>query len=136
MLSQLTVVEKERLLKLARSLRVESKTVTLPPISVVDRREYLPLSFAQQRLWFMAQQMGVSEAYYISYRLRLKGQLTGRPCRGHWIGLWRGMRLCETRSFRWKASLHSASRRWRKAGSTWRSTICASGWGRLRNWII
>src|SRR5262249_45769753 len=33
-----------------------------------------PLSFAQQRLWFLAQ-MGVSEAYHIFYGLRLRGQL-------------------------------------------------------------
>jgi amino acid adenylation domain-containing protein len=35
----------------------------------------LPLSFAQQRLWFLAQMEGVSEAYHISRGLRLKGKL-------------------------------------------------------------
>ena len=47
---------------------------TLPPITAAQRGERLPLSFAQQRLWFLAQ-IGASEAYHIFYGLRLKGQL-------------------------------------------------------------
>ncbi|MGH9971100.1 MAG: hypothetical protein ACREBG_25355, partial [Pyrinomonadaceae bacterium] len=74
MSSQLTLVEKERLLKLAKSFRVESITPTLPSISVVEQREHLPLSFAQQRLWFLAQ-IGASQAYHIANGWRLKGQL-------------------------------------------------------------
>ena len=31
------------------------------------------LSFAQQRLWFLAQMGGVSEAYHMPFGLRLKG---------------------------------------------------------------
>src|SRR6185503_16444906 len=74
MSSQLTLVEKERLLKLARSFRVESIAPASPSISVVEQREHLPLSFAQQRLWFLAQ-MGASGAYHIANGWRLKGQL-------------------------------------------------------------
>jgi natural product biosynthesis luciferase-like monooxygenase protein/amino acid adenylation domain-containing protein len=47
----------------------------LPPIMHVDRSERLPLSFAQQRLWFMAQIPGGSKAYQISIGLRLLGEL-------------------------------------------------------------
>ncbi|TYZ39320.1 non-ribosomal peptide synthetase, partial [Ralstonia solanacearum] len=44
-------------------------------ITVADRGEPLPLSFAQQRLWFLAQMEGGSEAYHIPVGLRLKGEL-------------------------------------------------------------
>jgi amino acid adenylation domain-containing protein len=37
--------------------------------------EYLSASFAQQRLWFLAQLEGVSEAYHIPLRLHLRGHL-------------------------------------------------------------
>ena len=54
---------------------------TLPPIALAQRgREHLPLSFAQQRLWFLAQ-MGASEAYHIFNSWRLKGQLDGGALR-------------------------------------------------------
>ncbi|SDX46163.1 arthrofactin-type cyclic lipopeptide synthetase C [Pseudomonas syringae] len=39
------------------------------------RDQSLPLSFAQQRLWFLAQLEGGSEAYNISLALSLRGQL-------------------------------------------------------------
>src|SRR5262249_17430334 len=54
------------------------KTATraeLPPITAIERSEKLPLSFAQQRLWFLAQMEGVSQAYHISGGLRLFGDL-------------------------------------------------------------
>ncbi|WP_328515116.1 condensation domain-containing protein [Ralstonia pseudosolanacearum] len=47
----------------------------LPAITVADRSGPLPLSFAQQRLWFLAQMEGGSEAYHIPVGLRLKGEL-------------------------------------------------------------
>jgi amino acid adenylation domain-containing protein len=43
--------------------------------SIIDDRDHFPLSFSQQRLWFLAQMEGISEAYHISRGLRLTGDL-------------------------------------------------------------
>ncbi|MHB2029768.1 MAG: amino acid adenylation domain-containing protein, partial [Acidimicrobiales bacterium] len=53
----------------------ESKRQALSAIVRVDRSERLPVSFAQQRLWFLAQMDGVSQAYHIPFGLRLSGEL-------------------------------------------------------------
>jgi arthrofactin-type cyclic lipopeptide synthetase C len=45
------------------------------PIIAAPRSEVLPLSFAQQRLWFLAQIEGGSEAYHIPIGLHLRGPL-------------------------------------------------------------
>ncbi|WP_051300126.1 non-ribosomal peptide synthetase, partial [Methylobacter luteus] len=50
---------------LARQLQ-QSDANTLAPIERADRSQPLPLSFAQQRLWFIAQMEGASEAYHIA----------------------------------------------------------------------
>jgi amino acid adenylation domain-containing protein len=47
----------------------------LPPITPVERSDALVLSFAQQRLWFLAQMEGVSQAYHMPLGLRLEGAL-------------------------------------------------------------
>jgi Condensation domain. len=39
------------------------------------RGEHLPLSFAQQRLWFLGQMEGGSEAYHVPLRMRMRGAL-------------------------------------------------------------
>ncbi|HTJ89099.1 MAG TPA: amino acid adenylation domain-containing protein [Acidocella sp.] len=44
-----------------------------PPRDAED--EYLSASFAQQRLWFLTQLEGVSEAYHVPLRLHLRGHL-------------------------------------------------------------
>ena len=49
--------------------------VELPPITQAQRREHLPLSFAQQRLWLLAQREGVSRAYHITMGVELRGAL-------------------------------------------------------------
>ena len=51
----------------------------LPTITRVERSRQLPLSFAQQRLWFLGQMEGVSKAYHIPFGLRLQGELN-RSC--------------------------------------------------------
>ncbi|MEQ1975256.1 amino acid adenylation domain-containing protein [Xenorhabdus sp. SGI240] len=49
---------------------------TQPVILPADRQQVLPLSWAQQRLWFLAQlDPAAQTAYHISGGLRLKGQL-------------------------------------------------------------
>jgi amino acid adenylation domain-containing protein/non-ribosomal peptide synthase protein (TIGR01720 family) len=44
-------------------------------IPVIDKTEPLPLSFAQERLWFLEQLQPDSAAYNIPYRLHFSGQL-------------------------------------------------------------
>jgi hypothetical protein len=41
----------------------------------VDRTAPIPLSFAQQRLWFLEQLGDLGSTYHIPSRLRLKGEL-------------------------------------------------------------
>ncbi|HEX8244786.1 MAG TPA: amino acid adenylation domain-containing protein, partial [Longimicrobium sp.] len=47
----------------------------LPPIEPVERGTDLPLSFAQQRLWFIDQLEGAGAAYHLPVRMRLTGEL-------------------------------------------------------------
>jgi amino acid adenylation domain-containing protein len=71
----LKAVEREQLLKLARSLSLETKLPVMSPITHSERGGRLLLSFAQQRLWLLAQMEGASEAYHIPLGLSLKGDL-------------------------------------------------------------
>src|SRR5262249_44294287 len=53
-----------------------------PPEIVAARRDgALPLSFAQQRLWFLSQLEGASGAYHMPLGLRLRGVLDGEALR-------------------------------------------------------
>ena len=52
----------------------------LPRVRRVERREHVPMSYAQQRLWFLAQ-MGVSRAYHIPVGMKLRGVLDGGALR-------------------------------------------------------
>ncbi|HEU4558059.1 MAG TPA: amino acid adenylation domain-containing protein [Longimicrobium sp.] len=58
----------------ARGLESASRA-ELPPIEPVERKGDLPLSFAQQRLWFIGQMEGAGAAYHIPVRMRLQGEL-------------------------------------------------------------
>ncbi|MDP9120334.1 MAG: amino acid adenylation domain-containing protein, partial [Acidobacteriota bacterium] len=55
--------------------KASSPGVTAPPLERVDRGAELPLSFAQQRLWFLSQLDPESSAYNISLSLLLAGHL-------------------------------------------------------------
>ncbi|HET7232108.1 MAG TPA: amino acid adenylation domain-containing protein, partial [Longimicrobium sp.] len=58
----------------ARELETAARA-ELPPIGRAAREGRLPLSFAQQRLWFLEQLGGLGSAYHIPSRHRLRGEL-------------------------------------------------------------
>jgi len=51
----------------------EQQGLVSPPITAVPRTEKLPLSFAQQRLWFMEQLYPDTPSYNISMAVQIKG---------------------------------------------------------------
>ncbi|MGA7804711.1 condensation domain-containing protein, partial [Bradyrhizobium sp.] len=59
----------------------EGARSALPPIGPASRAGPLPLSFAQQRLWFLAHLERVSQAYHIPLGLRLRGDLDSHALR-------------------------------------------------------
>ncbi|MDC0764959.1 amino acid adenylation domain-containing protein [Brevibacillus sp. AG] len=63
----------EGLAKRLTELRQGEKMVQLPALLQVDRTETIPLSFAQQRLWFFDQLEPGSNVYNIPYVWRLSG---------------------------------------------------------------
>jgi amino acid adenylation domain-containing protein len=69
-----SVTSAERLLKLARAARLQRSSVTAP-IEPAERGERLPLSFAQQRLWFLEQLGGLGDTYHVPTQLRLGEKL-------------------------------------------------------------
>ncbi|MBD2819370.1 amino acid adenylation domain-containing protein [Xenorhabdus sp. 42] len=52
-----------------------ANSAKLPEIKPISRDSILPLSFGQQRLWFLAQFEGVSDTYHIPAALCLRGRL-------------------------------------------------------------
>ncbi|HEU4881110.1 MAG TPA: amino acid adenylation domain-containing protein, partial [Longimicrobium sp.] len=59
---------------LARAVEGATRA-TLPAIETADRGGRLPLSFAQQRLWFLEQLGNLGSTYHIPNRIRLRGPL-------------------------------------------------------------
>jgi amino acid adenylation domain-containing protein len=53
-----------------------------PALVPVPRDGHLPLSFAQQRLWFLSRLAPESPAYNLPFALRVEGPLTPGPLRG------------------------------------------------------
>ncbi len=71
------VFERPVLADFARALERAARA-ELPPIERVDRGGRLPLSYAQQRLWFLEQLGGAGSSYHVPVRLRLRGALDRR----------------------------------------------------------
>ena len=66
------------IIKFAERIEVERRSragVVVPPIARIPRENQLPLSYAQQRLWFIDQLGPGSPAYNISAMYRLRGKL-------------------------------------------------------------
>ncbi|MCG1048400.1 non-ribosomal peptide synthetase [Mycetohabitans rhizoxinica] len=59
----------------ALEAHLQQGTDALSEITPVSRKGSLPLSFAQQRLWFLAQLDGVSESYHTPLALHVRGPL-------------------------------------------------------------
>jgi amino acid adenylation domain-containing protein len=59
-----------------------ARASALPPIEPAERGERIPLSFAQQRLWFLHQLGGSGAAYHIPKVLRLHGPLDAEALAG------------------------------------------------------
>src|SRR5581483_9283189 len=74
------VFEHSRLSDLASNISGGGQA-QLEPITKADHKQPLPLSYAQQRLWFLAQMEGVSEVYHISFGVRLLGKLNKHALR-------------------------------------------------------
>ena len=74
----LSITERERLLKLARAASLERSAAKIPPIVPVDRTGPLPLSFAQERLWFLHQMEPEGTGYNMPWPRRLRGRLDAR----------------------------------------------------------
>jgi amino acid adenylation domain-containing protein len=58
-----------------KEVKQASPTLQLPAVTITPRQNPLPLSFAQQRLWFQQQLMPNSSFYHISAALLIEGSL-------------------------------------------------------------
>ncbi|HYH79588.1 MAG TPA: condensation domain-containing protein, partial [Longimicrobium sp.] len=76
-LTELTPAQRRELLKMARARSLVGNRSELPPIEPAARDGRLPLSFAQERLWFIDRLEPGSAVYNLSAALRLGGALDG-----------------------------------------------------------
>jgi len=65
----------EQLALVIDQLRKKEAGITAPPIEKIPRDQNLPISFAQQRLWFLDQLAPGSASYNIPTAMRLRGKL-------------------------------------------------------------
>src|SRR3712207_8316928 len=74
-LTELTLAERRELLKMALARDLVRDRSELPPIERAPREGRLPLSFAQERLWFVDRMEPGSAVYNIPVAWRLRGAL-------------------------------------------------------------
>jgi amino acid adenylation domain-containing protein len=67
--------ERQTVAELAEVLAAQAGALSAPPIRPADRSGDLPLSFAQQRLWFLDEWMPGSALYNVPLAYRLSGPL-------------------------------------------------------------
>ncbi|MEV3904905.1 amino acid adenylation domain-containing protein [Mycobacterium sp. NPDC050551] len=79
-LSVPTVFDAPTVAELVRRIGVGSRR--LAPLVPVPRPDVVPLSYAQQRLWFIDQLQGPSPVYNLAAALRLRGLLDAEELRG------------------------------------------------------
>ncbi|MGX5797720.1 condensation domain-containing protein, partial [Pseudomonas sp. E2-15] len=70
-----SLFEQPRLQGFVASLATDSEMALAPPLVAVERGRPLPLSYAQERQWFLWQLDPQSAAYHVPNALRLKGRL-------------------------------------------------------------
>ncbi|MDH1265250.1 non-ribosomal peptide synthetase [Pseudomonas sp. GD03944] len=70
-----TLFERSTLAQLAEAVDAQQASAPFEDIPVVPREQLLPLSHAQQRLWFLDRLEGASAAYNISSAVKLTGEL-------------------------------------------------------------
>jgi len=74
-LQQQLKASKPEILTLLRAMQQNGSNGGTAPIVRAERRELMPLSYAQQRLWFLNQMQPESGAYGLLYLFRIKGDL-------------------------------------------------------------
>src|SRR3972149_5269249 len=65
---------KPELIELLRTRRDGSRQ-SAPPITLLPRKDALPLCFSQERMWFLEQMEGADGVYNIPVSVRLSGDL-------------------------------------------------------------
>ena len=70
-----SLFEKPTIAEFALDIEAATRNLTVPPITPIPRQDNLPLSFAQQRMWFLCQLEPDIPYYNIPAAVRLTGSL-------------------------------------------------------------